>query len=61
MPQLYLDKTLCSKSQQCVSVCPTVFELDSNGKAQIIPGADTTKPCVDEAISLCPTGAIWWE
>lgn len=61
MPQLILDKNLCMKSKKCVLICPTVFELDYNGRAQIKPGADTTAPCVATAINECPAGAIWWE
>ena len=61
MAILTVDKTLCMKSGDCVNACPSVFEFDANGRAQIKAGADTSQPCVETAISSCPTGAIYWE
>jgi len=37
---------------------PEVFQADAEGKSEVIPGADESLPCVDEAIDSCSTGAI---
>jgi len=40
------------------ALCPEVFQADAEGKSEVIPGADESLPCVDEAIDSCSTGAI---
>jgi len=40
----------------CASICEQVFEMDSNGKAQV--KAQKKLPCVKEAIDSCPVSVI---
>ena len=52
-----VDKEKCIGCGSCEATCPEVFEL-KDGKAQVKPGADTSKSCVKEAIEACPVDAI---
>lgn len=61
MATLIVEKSLCEKSGDCVSICPTVFEFDAEGYAQVKAGANTSQPCVTTAINSCGAGAIYWE
>jgi len=47
----------------CVSICPEVFELGADGKAQVKAEADLEKfsEKIAEAVASCPTGAITQE
>ena len=50
-----VNKKKCIGCGSCVAVCPEVFEM-KNGKASIKSKA--SKPCIKEAIALCPVNAI---
>jgi len=51
-----VDKDLCIACGVCMALCPEVFQADAEGKSEVIPGADESLPCVDEAIDSCSTG-----
>lgn len=54
-----VDKSMCVGCGLCASVCAEVFELDAEGKAEVV--ADTTGDnaiSVQEAVECCPVGAI---
>lgn len=55
-----VNRDLCIGAASCVVLAPTVFQLDSEGKAVILPdslGSVTEKELM-EAAESCPTGAI---
>lgn len=52
-----VNKDACIGCGVCASLCPDVFELGDDGKANV-KDAGSTAPCVDEAISSCPVSAI---
>jgi len=51
-----INKEMCIGCGMCESVCPEVFEMNDNSKAQIKEQKEI--PCVKEAISNCPVQAI---
>jgi len=54
-----IDLELCTGCGTCEAVCPEVFELDDEGFARVIPGADCAEAgCCAEAADSCPEGAI---
>lgn len=55
----YVDQDICIGCGLCVTICPEVFQLNEDGKAEAI--ADTTddnRAAVLEAIDSCPVNAI---
>ena len=55
-----INKEKCIGCGLCISLCPDVFEIGEDGKAQFINGADFEKneKCVKEAKESCPVQAI---
>jgi ferredoxin len=51
-----VNKELCIGCAMCESVCPDVFEMNDEIKAQVKAQKDL--PCVKEAIESCPVQAI---
>ncbi len=51
-----IDKSKCLGCGLCVSICPEVFEMDSDGKAKVISQKET--PCAKNASESCPVEAI---
>ncbi len=45
----------CRGCGTCEGICEDIFQV-KNGRAHIIKQEDN--PCVDEAIEMCPEGAI---
>jgi ferredoxin len=53
-----VDKDLCVGCGLCPQVCPDVFEMQDDGTAGVIDGADVTVACVQDAVDQCPVSAI---
>jgi len=54
-----VDRELCIGCGVCASLCPDVFEIDSEGKAVVREGADCDSVgCCQDAADSCPVGAI---
>jgi ferredoxin len=51
-----VDKNKCIGCGLCTSICPAVFKMDDDNKAEVI--AQKKLPCVKEAIESCPVEAI---
>lgn len=52
-----VDGDLCIGCGVCVSLCPTVFALDDDGKSHVV--GELEQDCdVDTVIASCPTSAI---
>ena len=57
---LKVDEEKCVGCGLCSSLCPEVFDFNTEGKAVINPKANLkkNKKCVKEAIETCPENAI---
>ena len=53
-----VNEDVCIGCGACASVCPDVFEMSDDGKAQVKSGADEKADCVKQAIDDCPVDAI---
>ena len=61
MPQAYVDQEECIGCESCVQLCPEVFEMNDDAKAEVKEGTGTTEPCVQEAMDSCPAECIHWQ
>ena len=55
-----VDSDACVGSGSCAKVCPEVFELGDDGYLRVLdaePG-ESLRSAVEDAVELCPTGAI---
>lgn len=53
-----VNQTLCIGSADCVGIAPQVFELKSNGLADVLNPSGDTEEKVLEAAEKCPATAI---
>ena len=51
-----VDKSKCIGCGACTSVCSEVFKMGKDGKAEAKAGVK--KPCIKEAVDICPVQAI---
>ena len=51
-----VDEEKCIGCGLCSSICPDVFEINSDGKAEVI--SQKSEPCVKESAESCPVDAI---
>ena len=54
----HVDKSLCVGCEMCVQICPAVFFMDSDGKAEAgtVPVSEET--ACKEGADGCPVSAI---
>jgi len=53
-----VDQNLCVGCGACISLCPNVFKLNENGKAEVKSRDEAEADCVKQADSSCPVQAI---
>lgn len=53
-----VDRDLCSGMAYCVSVAPSVFDLDDDMKAVILDPSSVDEETLMEAAKSCPLDAI---
>ena len=55
-----VDQDSCISCQLCVSVCPKVFTMDSDDKAEAVEEelSPELEECAKEAAAQCPVEAI---
>ena len=51
-----INKTRCIGCASCALICPKVFKIGKDAKAEVI--SEERLSCVEESIDLCPVGAI---
>ncbi len=61
MAKLVIDKDTCIGCGTCVALCPKVFKLTDDGKAEVIDQNGDTPENIKNAIDSCPTTAIKWQ
>ena len=55
-----VDFDLCASTGNCMQVCPEVFEVRTDGYLYLLleEPPESLRQKVDQAVSMCPTGAI---
>ena len=53
-----VNRDLCQGMAYCLSVAPTVFKLDEQGKAVLLDPSSVDDDTLLEAAESCPLGAI---
>lgn len=61
MAKLVVDQDPCIGCGTCVSLCPKVFKLNDNSKAEVIDQTADTPENIKNAIDSCPVTAISWK
>lgn len=56
-----VDEGACIGCMACVNVCPNVFQMNDNGKAEAYNPTGDTGQNIQSAIDSCPTQAISWK
>jgi ferredoxin len=57
MSKLIVDQNKCQGYGVCVSICPKLFQLNKEGKSEVI-NQDYSGSDYERAIASCPTQAI---
>lgn len=58
----WVDKDACISCELCVQGCPTVFQLDADGKAECVDGSGASEEEIQSsAIDTCPVSCIHWK
>lgn len=55
----YVNET-CIGCSACVAISPDVFDLNEEGKSEVIEREDYQNLDVDDSIAACPVDAISW-
>ncbi|SHE94033.1 ferredoxin [Marinitoga hydrogenitolerans DSM 16785] len=55
--KVFVDQDACIGCGVCENLCPDVFKLNDEGKAEALV-AETDLPCAQDAADSCPTQAI---
>ncbi len=58
MSNVTVDPNTCIGCGMCTSLCSSVFEMNAEGKAQVINGANIEEPTITDAAAACPVQAI---
>jgi ferredoxin len=56
--RIRVDRELCESNAECVSLAPTVFELDDEELCVVIDPEGAKRQRVLDAACACPTDAI---
>jgi len=57
-----VDKEACIGAASCEAVCPEVFRVNDEGKAEVLAADyEALKDKIDDAIAACPVDAIHWK
>ncbi|HEY2663541.1 MAG TPA: ferredoxin [Candidatus Binataceae bacterium] len=56
--KITIDKAKCIGSGDCVETAPTVFQLDDQGKSDVIDPAGSSDSTIVSAARSCPVKAI---
>jgi len=58
--KVIVDRDLCQDHGQCCFAAPEVFELDDNGKLQVLieEPDEALRATVEDAADVCPVQAI---
>ncbi|KXB04657.1 ferredoxin [candidate division MSBL1 archaeon SCGC-AAA382A03] len=61
MKKPIVDKEKCQGHMVCVGVAPEVFEIDENGKSEVVNPEGADEETIQQAIDGCPAEAISWK
>lgn len=56
--RILIDRQKCVGSAMCVAISPSVFAIDSEGKAIVKPGATDDQDRIMRAAEECPALAV---
>ncbi|GAB6036765.1 ferredoxin [Fundidesulfovibrio butyratiphilus] len=60
MAEVYVEQEECMGCESCVELCPAVFSMNDDGKAEAVNGINPPD-CAQEAVDACPAECIHWK
>jgi ferredoxin len=57
---VYVDPVTCIGCTLCTQVCPSVYEMQTDGKSKAVKPCDDTPEKLEQSIETCPVDAISW-
>jgi len=57
---VYVDPAICIGCTLCTQVCPSVYEMQADGKSKATKPCDDTPEKLEQSIEACPVDAISW-
>lgn len=61
MKKLVVDQATCIGCGTCAALCPKVFKMTDEVKAEVTDQTADTTENIQSAIDSCPATAIFWE
>lgn len=61
MKKLVIDEVKCIGCGTCTALCPKVYRLNDDFKAEVIDQNADSQDNIQNSIDSCPTQAISWE
>lgn len=61
MKEPVVDQDVCQGHGICVGLAPDVFEMNDEGKSEVVDPEGASESDIQKAIDNCPVDAISWK
>ncbi len=57
----WVDPETCIGCSACAALCPSVYEMQEDGKSKVVAGEADSEENIQRSIETCPVTAISWQ